>query len=99
MLIVNKKGVNYGFDVDQAKSVGVNIHYLIEETTEGELVVEVAGISKGEARRQIKQGSVWLGNERCTSFEEIMPLGGNAAMTLFIGKELKGVIVPFNVGL
>ena len=96
MLLVTKKGLQIGTNVKDFASVGIKISYLFFETNAVNLVARVGGVSKAEARRKIKEGGVWLGNERQIDPNEIIlprDKGCNSGMTLFIGKEFKGIII------
>ncbi len=73
-------------------SIGIRVNYLFFDTTALEITRRVAQISKGEARRKIKQGGVYFGNDRLADPNELIT-PGNAAVTLFIGKEFKGIII------
>lgn len=90
MLLLTKKGLK-PFDIQEFLSIGIEVFFLENEMTELELIVECTKMSKGEVRRLIKGGGVWLGNERVTEPEALVAKG-NVAMTLFIGKEFKNII-------
>lgn len=95
MLLVTKRGIQTGTNIKDFIGVGIKVHYLFFSTNAVNLVSRVAEISKAEARRKIKEGGVWLGNERQVDPNEIIEpseKGCNSAMTLFIGKEFKGII-------
>ena len=91
MLLLTKKGLK-PFDLNDFTKVGIDVFFLEDEMTELELIVECTKKSKGEIRRLIKQGGVWLGNEKVTDPEALISKG-NVAMTLFIGKDFQNIIV------
>ena len=93
MLLVTKKGLQItNLELKDFTRIGIDVFFLDDEITELEVVSELAGISKGEARRKIKEGAVWLGDEKVTNPDGLISKG-NATITLFVGKEFKGLVV------
>ena len=93
MMIVNKKGFYIGFDIAEAESIGLNMVFQFKASKAINLMRAVSEKSASELRRKIKEGAVWFGDEKLTDPDEIIPVG-NAVMTIHIGKELQGVVVP-----
>lgn len=91
MLLLTKKGLK-PFNLKDFTKIGIEVFFLDENMTELEVVTGLSKISNAEARRKIKEGAVWLGDERVTNPNDIIGKG-NVALTLFIGKEFQGLIV------
>lgn len=95
MMIVNKKGFNIGFDPAEAEDVGVNIVYQFEETKAINLLRAMSDKSVSELRRKIKEGGIYFGEEKLVDPDErIEVTKASVAMSVYLGKELLGVVVP-----
>ena len=94
MLLLNKKSqVPVPFDVEEFESVGIKTVYQFKATKSILLIKAISDRSVSELRRKMKEGAVWIGNEKALDPDEVEPVG-NVAVTVFVGKELEGIIIP-----
>jgi hypothetical protein len=69
------------------------LHYILFDTPIIALAAKMAGTSRGDIRRKIRQGSLFVGNEKIVDLDDVVS-SGNVVTVVSLGKEPVGIIMP-----
>lgn len=79
-------------------TLNFKLHYVLFDTPILNVLNRITGVSKGELRRKIKQGAIFVCDTKITDPLELWS-SGNAGCFIWIGKEVVGILMPLKNGV